>query len=135
MTTPPAPDPKTPPAAAGPADGEADRIATIDQKIAAAVGQAKDDIIGEVRKLVGGARTREGEHLTDPGQSRGERAAAAGKSLDDMIAGAIKVNDEQRAKDAADADLRTKLEAATAEKPPVDRRRVHRIMGWGDPPQ
>lgn len=133
MSTPPAPDPKTPtpPAAAGPADGEAGRIATIDQKIAA----VKDEILGEVRKLVGGARAREGEHLTDPGQSRGERAAAAGKSLDEMIADAIKVNDEQRAKDAADKELRDKLEAATKEKPPVDRRRVHRFMGWGEPPQ
>lgn len=131
MTTPPAPDPKT---AAPPADGEAARIATIDQKIAA----VKDEILGEVRKLVGGAQAREREHLTDPGQSRGERAAAAGKNLDEMIADAIKVNDEQRAREAAqkDRDDRlAKLEQAGGEKTPVDRRRIHRFMGWGDPPQ
>lgn len=135
MTTPP--DPKTPPAppaAAGHGDGEAGRIASIDQKLAA----VKDEILGEVRKLVSGARDREQGHLTDPGQSRGQRAADAGQDLDKMIADALKVNDEAKAKEAADKakdDRLGALEAAAAEKPPVDRRRVHKLMGWGDPPQ
>lgn len=131
MTTPP--DPK-----ATPPDGEAGRIASIDQKIAAAVGQAKDDIIGEVRKLVGGARQREGEHLTDPAQSRGARAEQAGQNLDQMIADAIKVNDESRARDQAqkDRDERLgKLEAAATERAPVQRGRLHRFFGWGEPPE
>lgn len=132
MTTPPQPDPKaTPPAAA---DGEAGRIATIDQKIAA----VKDEILGEVRKLVGGAQQRERGHLTDPDQSRGARAEQAGKSLDEMIADALKVQDEQRARESAEKSRDDKiaaLEAAGAEKTPVQRGRLHRLMGWGDPPQ
>lgn len=131
MTTPPA-DPKTtPPPAAG---GEAGRIATIDEKIAA----AKDEILGEVRKLVTGARQREGEHLTEPDQSKAARAGQAGKNLDDMIADALKVQDEQRARESADTqreDRLKKLEEAGAEKTPVQRSRRHRFMGWGDPPQ
>ncbi|HEV2243553.1 MAG TPA: hypothetical protein VGR98_21080 [Streptosporangiaceae bacterium] len=130
MTTPPA-DPKTTPPAG---DGEADRIATIDQKIAA----VKDEILAEVRKIVGGAREREQGHLTDPDQSKTARAAQAGKSLDDMIADAIKVNDDARAKEAADKTREErlgKLEQAAAEKPPVERKRAHRFMGWGEPPQ
>lgn len=131
MTTPPDPKTSTPTAAAGPADGEASRIASIDEKITA----VKDEILGEVRKLLTGAQSREREHLTDPDQSRGARAGQAGQDLGQMIADAIKVNDDAKAKDAADKELREKLEKATAEKPPVDRRRVHRVMGWGEPPQ
>src|SRR5215469_8831905 len=97
MTTPPPADPKATPPAAG-TDGEASRIASIDEKLAA----VKDDILAEVRKLVGGAREREREHLTDPDQSKTARAAAAGQNLDQMIADAIKVNDDARAKEAAD---------------------------------
>lgn len=129
MTTPPA-DPKTTPPA-GPGDGEAGRIQSIDQKLAA----LKDDILSAVRDMVGGAQDRERGHLTDPDQSRGARAQAAGQNLDQMIADAIKVNDDARAKEAADNDLRAKLEEATKEKPPVDRRKVHRVMGWGEPAQ
>lgn len=132
MTT---PDPKaTPPATAPPADGEAGRIATIDEKIAA----VKDEILGEVRKLVGGAQARERGHLTDPDQSRVARAEQAGKSLDEMIADALKVQDEQRAREAAEKtrdDKIAALEAAGAEKTPVQRGRLHRVMGWGEPPQ
>jgi hypothetical protein len=133
MTTPPAADPKATPPAAGPA-GEAARIASIDEKIAA----VKDEIIGEVRKLLGGARDREQAHLTDPDESKTARAARAGQSLEQQIADAIKVNDDARAKDAADKareDRLAKLEEAGKEKTPVDRRRVHRFMGWGEPPQ
>lgn len=129
MTTPPA-DPKATP----PADGEAGRIASIDEKISA----VKDEILGEVRKLLGGARERERGHLTDPEQSRGARAEQAGKSLDDMIADALKVQDEQRAREHAESEREGRLaalEAAGAEKTPVDRRKIHRLMGWGDPPQ
>lgn len=130
MTTPPGTDPKATP----PADPEAARIQTIDQKIAA----VKTEIVDEVKKLLGGARAREGEHLTDPDQSRGARAQAAGQNLEQMIADAIKVNDDARAKQAADQERESrlkKLEEAGAEKTPVDRRRVHRLMGWGEPPQ
>lgn len=131
MTT---PDPKTPPATPPAGDGEAGRIASIDEKISA----VKDEILGEVRKLLGGARDRERGHLTDPDQSRGARAEQGAQNLEQMIADAIKVNDEARAKEGAEKQREerlAKLEQAGAEKPPVDRRRVHRIMGWGDPPQ
>lgn len=130
MTTPPA-DPKTAHPAGQPGDREAGRVASIDEKITA----VKDEILGEVRKMLSGAQSREREHLTDPAQSRGARAEQAGQNLDQMIADAIKVDRESREKDAKDAELRTKLEAATAEKPPVQRSRRHRFMGWGEPPE
>jgi septal ring factor EnvC (AmiA/AmiB activator) len=126
----PAAPPADPPA---PADPEAARVASIDQKI----GAMKDDILTEVRKIVGSAK--EGGAAQSAAQEHeAGKLDRPSQSLDQMIADAIAVNDKARAKEAADkdaADRLAKVEAATAEKPPVDRRGVHRFMGWGDPAQ
>lgn len=124
----------TPPQASTPADPEASRVASIDEKIETAMNKVLD----EVRKIVGGARTREGEHLTDPGQSRTARAEQAGVNLDQMIADAVKVNDDARAKaeaEKAHKERHDQIDAAAAEKTPIQRGVLHRFMRWGEPPQ
>lgn len=112
-------------------DAEASRIASIDQKIAA----AKDEILGEVRKLVSGAREG-GSAQSAAEQHEAGKLGQPTRSLDQMIADAIKVNDDAKAREAAAKstdDRLTAIEAATAEKPPVERGRLHKAMGWGEP--
>jgi hypothetical protein len=128
MTTPP--DPKAAPAAAG-------APATPDPAGRPSwAGDLKDEILGAVKELI--APLRQGGSAQQAAQQHEAEKLDRGSNLEQQIADAIKVNEEARAKDAAgkaQEDRLGKLEAAAAERPPVDRRRVHRFMGWGDPPQ
>jgi hypothetical protein len=94
----------------------------------------KDEILGAVEKLVGGARTRERGHLTEPGQGHAERAESTAASLNDQIAAAVdKIEkDKAAAADASAKDERLAALEARPERAPVDRRRVHHAMGWGE---
>lgn len=47
----------------------------------------------------------------------------------------IQARDKRAQDDKAIQDKLTELSEKTAEKPPIERRRVHRLMGWGEPPQ
>jgi hypothetical protein len=95
----------------------------------------KDEILGAVEKLVEPLRGRERQHLTDPGQTKAARGEDLAGNLDQQIAAAIKANDDARSaaeQRQRDDERLGKIEAAV-ERPPVDRRRVHGFMGWGEP--
>jgi len=112
------------------ADPEAGRV----QSIAAQLDALKTDILGAVREMV--APLREGGSAQQAAQHREEQHLERGSNLADQIDAAVaKVlagRDAEQAKADRDAKV-DKLIEASAEKPPVERKRVHRVMGWGEP--
>jgi hypothetical protein len=57
------------------------------------------------------------------------------RSVDDEVNAAIKKleADKEREKKETETDAKlAALEERTKERPPVERRRVHRLMGWGE---
>ncbi len=105
------------PAAAPPADP------SIDQKLTA----LKTEILTAVRDMLG-------SHA--PGTPPAAGSTGHPQDLQAQIDAAVaKVTDTRNAEDARakhDAEHEA-LKAAAAEKPPVERKRVHGFMGWGEP--
>lgn len=93
----------------------------------------KDEILNAVKGMLGTARGRERQHLTEPGQSRAERGE---RDLDSMIAEAIRVNEQAKAAEQRDRQTGERLDALEQARPetqPVERGRLHRAMKWGEP--
>ena len=68
-----------------------------------------------------------------------QRQQSGGRSVDDEVRTAVeklekdrKSREERDARDKGFDDKISALEERTREKAPVERRRVHKIMGWGD---
>jgi hypothetical protein len=121
-------DQQTQPEPAAAADGAAatERPAWADE--------LKTEILGAVHKLVDPLRTG-GTAQTAAEQHEAGKLGQPTRSLDEMIAEAIAVNDKAKADEAAAKstnDRLTAVEAAAAERPPVERGRMHRFMGWGE---
>jgi hypothetical protein len=98
--------------------------------------ELKTEILSAVEGMLGSARNRERQHLTQTGQSRGERAEHTAEELDRMIADAIRVNDDAKREAGERESTQSRLgalEAAAAETPPVERGRLHGLMRWGEP--
>jgi hypothetical protein len=96
------------------------------EKLDAKLAAMEDRIVGKVKDMIGAGK-------------QGEPAAGAdqpglGKMIDDAVA---KVNADKAAADADAAHRKQHddLAAAAAEKPPMERTRRHRFMGWGEPSQ
>lgn len=95
--------------------------------------ELKSEILDAVKGMLGPARARERDKLTNPNAQEG-----IVPDLDRMIADAIAVNDKAKA-EAADRESTGKrldaLEAARPETTPVQRGPLHRAMRWGEPPE
>jgi hypothetical protein len=115
-------EPKTDPPAAP--DG-----GSVDAKLA----QVKDEILTAVREMI--APLREGGSAQQAAQRHEERKLDSPSSLQDQIDAAV--NKVLAGKDAeqkqAERDATIDKLAAAAEKPPMERKRSHRAMGWGEP--
>jgi hypothetical protein len=96
---------------------------SIDQKLTA----MKTEILDAVKGMLG-------SHGTPPAAS--STPAGQPQDLQTQIDAAVtKVTGERDAKDAqAKHDQEhEQIRAAAAEKPPMERKSVHRLMGWGEP--
>jgi hypothetical protein len=105
-----------------PADPSPPAGPSIDDKLTA----MKTEILGAVRDMLG--------HHGNPSPSPGP-AAPAGDLQSQIDAAVAKVTADR---DKADADKahqaeHEQMKAAAAEKPPMERKRVHGLMGWGEP--
>lgn len=100
--------------------------------------------VGDLRKMVseivteavkGITTTKDDAHgaAEDHTQEKLDRPSTMQAAVQREIA-RLKEKDEKEAKDKTIDETLAKLSEATAEKPPIERRRVHRVMGWGDPP-
>lgn len=113
---------------------EEGRIQSIGEQLAA----VKDDILSEVRSMIaplqsGGKAQQAAGEVTE---HRLERSSQTADSLESMVDKAVnKVVGAQAAQAEADAHraAHERLEAAQAERPPMERTRRHRVMGWGEP--
>ncbi len=91
----------------------------------------KTEILDAVKSMI--------STVTGHGAPSPAPAAAAGGQPQDLQAqidaAVAKVNAGRDAQAAAaeHAAEHDQLKAAAAEKPPVERKRVHKVMGWGEP--
>jgi hypothetical protein len=101
--------------------------------------------LGDLKKLItdtveGAFKSREDKdpqpQPTPPRRTSTRREAeTAGRSIDDEVAAAIKKLEAEKAERAEREALRKDVDDVkerTKEKPPVERRRVHRFMKWGE---
>lgn len=96
------------------------------------------DTVQEVTKDIGGAKdkAKDTEETAHDGaekhtQSRLDRSSAMEEAVRSEI-DRIKRKEAREARDKTIDEELAKLSEATKEKPPVERRRVHKIMGWGE---
>lgn len=117
-------------------DPEAARVQSIGEQLAS----LKDEILTEVKSIVAplqtGGKVQQG--AADITEHRLERGSRTEDSLESMVDAAV--NKVVGARDAQAADDKHRaqheaLEAAQAERPPMERTRRHRWMGWGEPSQ
>lgn len=113
---------------------EEGRIASIGEQLA----ELKDSIMGEVRELIGSVKS--GGSAQQAAQKHEEahldRASNTAEGLESMVDAAIGKVLGARDQAAADDKHRAQheaLEAAAAERPPVERTKRHKLMGWGEP--
>jgi hypothetical protein len=105
------------------------------------VGDLRDMIKEIVAETIKGATpdTTTGDNTPDTDGPKGtETTGERARGVAALVAAEVKKIQEKDAADARDQTIQEKLDElskATAEKPPVERRRVHRAMGWGEPPQ
>lgn len=115
---------------------EEDKTDESDSQSAINLGELRSLITDVVEKVVGGVKggdkDKEGEKTVPAGtESRADRES----SIAGEVQQALKQIEEAKAKEAREADTASTLAdlKAKVEKPPVERRRVHKIMGWGEP--
>jgi hypothetical protein len=99
---------------------------SLDQKLSA----LKTEILDAVKSMLGHG------HAGSAPSTTAASPAAQPQDLQTQIDAAVaKVQQDQAAKSAADqhAAEHEALKAAAAEKPPMERKGVHRLMGWGEP--
>jgi len=96
------------------------------------------DTVAEAMKNVTttGSNTREvtQSHLEGRGDRSSTVQAAVAAEIQ-KIKDSEQADKDKAAREAKDQEFETKLSKlseATAEKPPVERRRVHKFMGWGE---
>lgn len=112
------------------------RIASIDEKITA----VKDEVLSAVRDMIaplqtGGKAQAGAADITEHRLERGSRAEDSLESMVDRALTKALGAKESADKDAAHAAAHAKLEEAQAERPPMERTRRHKVMGWGEPAQ
>lgn len=95
---------------------------------------------GDLKKLITDtveSLTKAGKDVTGSAGSTHEpfTKATGGASVDDQVKAALaklqadkEREDKEKERDTTLAELKTKLD----EKAPVERRRVHKLMGWGE---
>jgi len=102
---------------------------------------------GDLKKLINdtvSAAVSGGDRDQPQRQSLRDRTAPSqrggNRSVDDEVRTAVekleadrKAREERAAKDKNYEDKIAALEERTKERAPVERRRVHKIMGWGEP--
>jgi hypothetical protein len=98
--------------------------------------------MGDLRKMIQDTVTDVMKGVTVPTKGEDTDTPKGGGTQADRatsIASAVQAEIEKiRAKEKEDDDKKTiqdklnELSAATAEKPPVERSRVHKFMGWGE---
>lgn len=89
-----------------------------------------------VKDAVGAAKAPEGAPASDKAgtETQATRSTSIASEVQRQV-DKIRAKDEREAKDKKIQDALTELSEKTKEKPPVERRRVHKLMGWGEPPQ
>jgi len=103
---------------------------------------------GDLRRLIGDMVSDVVGHTDPPPQRQSPparsgggnlRDQARGRGVEDEVRTAVdklekdrKAREEREARDKGYEDKLKELEERTKEKPPVERRRVHRFMGWGE---
>lgn len=97
------------------------------------------ELVAEAVKGVTTGGTKDDDSTTGrPEGTSGDRARSVGALVAEQvkkIQDAESAKQKQAEKDKTIQDKLDELSKATAEKPPVERRRVHKVMGWGEPPQ
>lgn len=97
------------------------------------VGELRNMIADTVKSIVGGGDDKkEDEKKTEP-TSGGSRPEGGGIAAE--VARQVEKIRAREAREKRDSEIDGKLKELSEkvqEKPPVERRKVHRIMGWGD---
>ena len=111
---------------------------TDDGSVAEQLAAFKEDILGEVRKMIGAASSSSPQHQAaqEHTERHLDRASAAEEGLEGMVDRALGKALGERDKATAEDEHKRQheqLAAATAEKAPVERTRRHKLMGWGEP--
>lgn len=101
------------------------------------VGDLRELIGAEVKKLVGTGKEAAGTDTEahKEAQKVTETGLDAKSNIASEVQAAIKHIQDREAATNRDKDIDTKLAdlmKRTEEQPPVERRKVHRIMGWGE---
>lgn len=84
------------------------------------------DLVGEAVKVV---KPESDTGSKDTGRQPDSRSVA--EQVQAALAG-IRDKDEREKRDRTIDQTLAELQERTKEKPPVERRRVHKIMGWGE---
>ena len=95
------------------------------------VGELRKMITDTVQSIVG-----TGSKSSDDKPTEKEDDRAPSGSVAAMVAREVQKIREREAREKRDSDIDTKLAELAGkvnqETPPVERRRVHKLMGWGD---
>ncbi len=91
------------------------------------VEETVNSIVKPAKEVEGKAQEKAGEHT----ESRLSRSSDIADMVSQQVA-RMKEREERDTREKGWDDSIKKLVEVTAEKPPVERRRVHKIMGWGD---
>lgn len=90
------------------------------------------DLVSEAVKGIGGAKDEAHGKAEDHTQEKLDRPSSVQAAVQREIA-RMEEKAKQDERDKTIDEGLAKLNEVTAEKPPIERRRVHRVMGWGDP--
>lgn len=96
-------------------------------------GELKDEILGAVREMIG--PLKEGGSVQAGAEAREEDKLGRESRLEDAITRAIEKVGKDRAAASAQRSTEDRLaavEAAQAERVPVQRGPFHNLMGWGE---
>jgi hypothetical protein len=88
------------------------------------------DLKGLIKETVSEVLNERGTGAPRPG-SRNAKADSIAEEVEAALARVSKAKEEEEAK-KKDADWKASVEEKLKERPPVQRRKVHGLMGWGE---
>lgn len=96
------------------------------------IGELRDFIKQEITSALGGIK---GVAKSDSDPKTTDTTSGQSSSIADEVQREISRLKDREAKSAQEQDLKDQIKALqdkTQEAPPIERRRVHKLMGWGE---
>jgi hypothetical protein len=90
------------------------------------------ELVSEAVKGITTTTDKAHEQAEEHTQEKLDRPSSVSAAVQREIA-RIQAKEKQDERDKTIDEGLAKLSEVTAEKPPIERRRVHKVMGWGDP--